>query len=65
MLSTNPLTRSRALDMLAGRLRDQFEARLRALYALPDNPYEPAGDDEWIIRAAVLDEEFCEENWEF
>ena len=62
MLKTDPLTRSRALDLLAGRLRDQFEDRLRALYVLPDNPYEPAGDDEWIILAAVLDEEFCEEN---
>ena len=56
MLQTDPLTRSRALDMIAERLRDHFGETLRVLYVLPDNPYEPAGDDEWIVLAAVLDD---------
>lgn len=56
MLQTDPLTRSRALDMIAERLRDHFGEALQALYVLPDNPYEPAGDDEWIVLAAVLDD---------
>jgi hypothetical protein len=42
--------------MIADRLRDQFGDALKALYVLPDNPYEPAGDDEWLVLAAVLDE---------
>lgn len=54
MLKTDPLTRSRALDLIAGRLREEFGEALQALYVLPDNPYEPAGDDEWIVLAAVL-----------
>jgi hypothetical protein len=61
MLQTDPLTRSRALDMLADRLRDQFGDALQALYVLPDNPYEPAGDDEWIVLAAVLDDSYHEQ----
>jgi len=56
MLQTDPLTRSRALDMIAERLRDHCGEALQALYVLPDNPYEPAGDDEWIVLAAVLDD---------
>jgi hypothetical protein len=56
MLQTDPLTRSRALDMVADRLRDHFAEALQALYVLPDNPYEPAGDEEWIVLAAVLDD---------
>jgi len=56
MLQADPLTRSRALDMLADRLRGAFGEALQALYVLPDNPYEPAGDDEWIVLAAVLDD---------
>ena len=56
MLQTDPLTRSRALDMIAERLRDHFGEALQALYVLPDNPYEPAGDDEWIVLAAVLND---------
>ncbi len=62
MLQTDPLPRSRALDLIANRLRTQFEDELHALYVLPDNPYEPAGDDEWIILAAVLEGAFCKEN---
>jgi hypothetical protein len=62
MLQTDPLTRSRALDMIADRLRDQFGDALKALYVLPDNPYEPAGDDEWIVLAAVLDDSYQELN---
>lgn len=42
--------------MLADRLRGAFGEALQALYVLPDNPYEPAGDDEWIVLAAVLDD---------
>lgn len=56
VLQTEPLTRSRALDQVADRLRDTFGEALQALYVLPDNPYEPAGDDEWIVLAAVLDD---------
>lgn len=62
MLQTGPLTRSRALDMIAGQLRDHFGEVLQALYVLPDNPHEPAGDDEWIVLAAVLDEPYHEQN---
>jgi hypothetical protein len=62
VLQTDPLTRSRALDILADRLRDQFGDALQALYVLPDNPYEPAGDDEWIVLAAVLDDPYHEKN---
>jgi hypothetical protein len=47
--------------MLADRLRDQFGDALQALYVLPDNPYEPAGDDEWIVLAAVLDDSYHEQ----
>jgi hypothetical protein len=61
MLKTDQLTRSRALDMIANRLRDQFGDALQALYVLPDNPYEPAGDDEWIVLAAVLDNSYHEQ----
>jgi hypothetical protein len=61
VLKTDPLTRSRALDVLANRLRDQFGDALQALYVLPDNPYEPAGDDEWIVLAAVLDDSYNEQ----
>ena len=39
--------------MLADRLRDVFGEALQALNVLPDNPYEPAGDDEWLVLAAV------------
>jgi hypothetical protein len=42
--------------MIADRLRDQFGEALRALYVLPDNPYEPTGDDEWLVLAAALDD---------
>lgn len=35
--------------MIVERLRDHFGETLRVLYVLPDNPYEPAGDDEWIV----------------
>lgn len=62
VLQTDPLTRSRALDLIAGRLRDQFGAALQALYVLPDNPYEPLGDDEWIVLAAVFDDAVHEQN---
>lgn len=62
MLQTDPLTRSRALDMIADRLRDHFEEALQALYVLPDNPYEPAGDEEWIVLAAVLDDPYSSQN---
>ena len=62
MLQTEPLTRSRALDMIAGRLRDHFGDALQILYVLPDNPYEPAGDDAWIILAAVFKDAFHERN---
>ena len=58
MLQTDPLTRSRSLDMLADRLRDAFGEALQALYVLPDNPYEPAGDDEWLVLAAVLGDSY-------
>jgi hypothetical protein len=44
--------------MLADRLRDQFGEALQSLYVLPDNPYEPAGDDEWIVLAAVLEDAY-------
>lgn len=56
MLQTEPLTRSRVLDVLADRLRDAFKQTLHALYVLPDNPYEPAGDNGWIVLAAVVDD---------
>jgi len=62
MLKTDPLTRSRALDLIADRLRDQFGEALQALYVLSDNPYEPAGDDEWVVLAAVLDDSYHEKN---
>jgi hypothetical protein len=55
MPTTRPLTRSRAIDRLADRLRSHFQERLHALFVLPDNPYEPAGDDEWIILVAILE----------
>lgn len=61
VLQTDPLTRSRALDLIADRLRDAFGEALQALYVLPDNPYEPAGDDEWIVLAAVLDDSYHEQ----
>lgn len=48
--------------MIADRLRDQFGEALQALYVLPDNPYEPAGDDEWIVLAAVLDDTYPSQN---
>lgn len=44
--------------MLANRVRDRFEDSLHALYVLPDNPYEPAGDDEWIVLVAVLNDDY-------
>lgn len=62
MLQTDPLTRSRALDMVADRLRDQFGEALQDLYVLPDNPYEPTGDDEWIVLAAVLGDAYHDQN---
>ncbi len=62
MLQTDPLTRSRALDTVADRLRDHFGDALHVLYVLPDNPYESAGDDEWIVLAAVFDDAYCEQN---
>lgn len=62
MLQTDPLTRSRALDVIADRLRDRFGEALQALYVLPDNPYEPRGDDEWLVLAAVLDDSYYGQN---
>jgi hypothetical protein len=61
VLQADPLTRSRALDLIADRLRDQSGDALQALYVLPDNPYEPAGDNEWIVLAAVLDNSYHEQ----
>lgn len=48
--------------MLADRLRDAFGEALQALYVLPDNPYEPAGDDEWLVLAAVLGDSYYRKN---
>jgi hypothetical protein len=48
--------------MLADRLRDAFGEALQALYVLPDNPYEPAGDDEWLVLAAVLGDSYYGRN---
>lgn len=62
MPQTVPRTRSRAIDMLANQVRNRFEGALRALYVLPDNPYEPAGDDEWIVLVAVLDDEYHDQH---
>lgn len=62
VLQADPLTRSRALDTIADRLRDQFGGALQALYVLPDNPDEPAGDDEWVVLAAVLGDSYYGKN---
>lgn len=62
MPQTVLLTRSRAIDMLANRVRNRFEGPLRALYVLTDNPYEPAGDDEWIVLVAVLDDKYYDQH---
>lgn len=55
--ATAPLTRSRALDVLADRLRAHFGERLHALYALPDDPYEPQRDREVLHVLAVFPDE--------
>lgn len=48
--------------MLADRVRSRFEGSLQALYVLPDNPYEPVGDDEWIVLVAVLDDNYHDQH---
>ncbi len=55
--ATAPLTRSLALDVLADRLRAHFGERLDALYALPDDPYEPQGDPDVLHVLAVFPDE--------
>lgn len=62
MPQTVSITRSRAIDMLADRVRNRFEGSLQALYVLADNPYEPTGDDEWIVLVAVLDDEYHDQH---
>jgi hypothetical protein len=62
MPQTVSLARSRAIDMLADRVRNRFEGSLRTLYVFPDNPYEPTGDDEWIVLVAVLDDEYHDQH---
>jgi hypothetical protein len=55
--ATLPRTRSGALDLLADRLRQHYGDRLRALYALEDDPYEPQRDPDVLHVLAVLPDE--------
>ena len=55
--ATLPHTRSGALDLLADRLRAHYGDRLRALYALKDDPYEPQRDPDALHVLAVLPDE--------
>lgn len=55
--ATLPQTRSGALDLLADRLRQHYGDCLHALYALPDDPYEPQGDPDALHVLAVLPDE--------
>jgi hypothetical protein len=55
--ATLPTTRSGALDLLADRLRRHYGGRLDALYALPDDPYEPDGDPDTLHVLAVFPDE--------
>jgi hypothetical protein len=57
MLTAPSLRRSRAIDLLASRVRGHFENRLNALYVLPDDPYEPSDAPDSIVLVAVLDDD--------
>ena len=46
MEATKAVTRVDVLAEAARRLREHYKNRLTALYALPEDPYEPTPDDE-------------------
>lgn len=51
------LETARRIDVIreaVGRIQRHFGGRLQALYALPDDPFEPEGDDRTVHLVAVL-----------
>ncbi len=47
-------TKADAIALLARRLRQHYGDRLRQLFLLKDDPYEPSGEDFAIYLVAVL-----------